>query len=418
VESAKVERDTDQGAAKLTSTISVRFDRDFRLAKLDVPLASMFEISAPQIDGSNQRVLVKSAEQDSSDPRLIKLSIGSLVPDGSELRVDRRAFQKQNSGQMTTKISGDLDPVLVVLASTALVPTNPSFTGSPAATKATAQDRDPAAVRTVLEQSLRTRGSPDEVVTRALARYDSLPPTIVGPKARAALAALTGTFAEPAIDSLVTGNNCTGKPVARVAFEPPPDQPELAARVSYAPDGARIISISPNVEGERLEYLMPLFVHEPIHCDQLDGRYEEVAATAFDTFFYLTLVAVMPDLADGNTLLARDLNLHAVAMINSGRFEPELIGVLPSPGVKLVLPGSRSTARSFAEYIAAAYPSITYNDSPDEALAQTYVGALAKAEGVAVGSAFDLNYLDRLIAHALPGEAYPILISAFALRPV
>jgi hypothetical protein len=414
---AKAERvTTGDGAATLTSTVTVRFDRTFTFAPRKVPLAALFEFAVPQ-GTATKRVLVKSARQSSDDSRVVILSVDTLIPDGAQLKVARKAFHRDEAGDITVNVTSDLDESLVLLASTVLVPTNPALFDTATVPPVTAADRDPAAMRKVLETHLRDRGSPDDVVARALNRYDTMPATVAGPKARAALAALTGTFAEPAIDSLLTGNNCTGKPLARLAFEPPPDNSQLFARVTYAPDGARIISLNPEIEGDRIEHIMPLLAHEPIHCDREDGRFEEIAATGFDTYLYLTLVSVFPDLASAQTKLARDLNIDAIAMVNSGRAYPELIGVLPSPGVKQVFPGTSSNAGSFAEVVAAAYPDITTNESPDEPLAQAYVGTLAQAANIPVSSAFNLGYLDQLLARSLDLQSYGAVLQAFGLQP-
>ena len=85
----------------------------------------------------------------------------------------------------------------------------------------------------------------------------------------------------------------------------PPGSQQLFARVTYAPGGARIVSLNPSIEGERLEMLMPILLHEAIHCDQVGGRFEEIAATAIDSFFWMNLLAVFPDLALAGTPLER-----------------------------------------------------------------------------------------------------------------
>ena len=192
-------------------------------------------------------------------------------------------------------------------------------------------DRDATVQREALEFHLNQRQVDPQTYLDALAIYDAMPVDIVtSPKLRAALAALTGTFAEPALESLLTGENCTGLPAARIAFETPPGGPELIARVTYLGTGARVISVNPFAEGERIEHLMPILAHEAVHCDGLDGRAEELAATAFDGLLYLNLVAAEPELARTKTRVARELNIDAVALINSGGLLPESIGVCPS----------------------------------------------------------------------------------------
>ena len=418
ISEAKAERDiTSDGAATLTSTVTVRFDRTASFAESRVPLASFFEFAIDLGDGQSKRVLVRRAEHSKENARLVTLTVDALIPDGAELRLEKRAFEPGAEGRITARVAGELSGALTVLASLPLVPVNPAFAAQVTTAPLADADRDPAAVRTLLETHLKERGSPAELVTRALARYDSLPATVPAPKARAALAALTGTFAEPAIDSLVTGGNCTTKPANRIVFAEIPEAPSLAARVTFAADGARIVRIRPDLEGERLEYLVPLFAHEAVHCDRFDGRFEEVAATGFDTLLYLFLLAAFPDLAEGTTTLAREYNLLAVAMMNSGRRYPEGPGLLKSAGVTQALPGTNAPYPSFGDFVVAKYDGVTGDRTPDEPLAQAYLRNLAGPLGLPENSAFNLAYLDLLVSKSLPFEAFPAILGALGLTP-
>lgn len=415
---AKAERDiTGDGAATLATTITVRFDRTAAFAEAKVPLASFFELAIDLGGGQTKRVLVRRAEQAKENSRLVTLNVDALVPNGTELRIEKRAFQAKAEGRITAAVASDLDGVATVFASVALAPTNPAFAAQVTTAPLRDADRDAAAMRAALEAHLKQRGAPADLVARAVARYERLPATVPAPKARAALAALTGTFAEPAIDALVGSGNCTGKPANRIVFAEIPDAPGLAARVTYASDGARIVRIRPDLEGERIEYLMPVLAHEAIHCDRFDGRFEEVAATGFDTLLYLYLLAAVPELGQGTTTLGREYNLLAVAMLNSGRRYPEGPGLLKSPGVTRALPGSNASAPSFADVVVAKYESTTGDRTPDEALAQAYVRNLAAPLGLPESSAFNLAYLDILISQSLPIAAFPPIIAALGLTP-
>lgn len=417
IASARAVRDVVDGAAKQTTTVEVKFDRDFTLARRNVPLASLFELTVETLSGGAKRVLVDRAEVAADAPRTIRLAVKIPVPDGSELRVARKAFIHDSEGDITAKVQGELTPALAALAAAPLALTDPSLLNPGKALTVKPADRDPEVQRAGLEEHLRRRGADDSTVQRALARYDGMSAAQVpAAKARAALAALTGTFAEPAIDNLLTADNCTGKPARSVVFQIPPQAPSLLARVTFTRDGNRVVSLTPELEAERIERLMPVLTHEAIHCDQTSGRYEEVAATALDTFLYIQLVTSFPDLVKDATRVSRDQNLDAVAMINSGRRYPELIGVLQSDGVTQALPNTNSPHASFAALVAAAYSTIDYNDSPDEPLAQAYVAALAKAAGMPPGSAFNLRYLDELLGRALPPRTYVAAIAALGLR--
>lgn len=161
---------------------------------------------------------------------------------------------------------------------------------------------------------------------------------------------------------------------------------------------------------------MPILAHEAIHCDAEDSRSEEVAATAFDAFLYLQLAAAIPEIVNAGTRLSRELNVDAIALINSGRRLPESVGILPSPGVPRVLPDSTVPYASFAELVAAAYPGIDQPQSVSEPLAEAYVGRLATLAGMQPGQPFNVRYLDELLGRALDLPALGKAIDAFGLR--
>ena len=418
---ATATRDIAEGNPKLTSTILVRFDRAVTLASRQVPLASHFELLIPQASADDIKtvlVLVKDADFVKGSTREVTLQVDRLVPAGTKVVVQKDAFRKDATGTIEIEVESDLDVIGALLASKALAVGDPAVVDPVQAPDLKPEDRDAAAQRAALVAHLAARGTDVASTKRAIDRFDSMGAEIVqSAKARAALAALTGTFAEPAIDSLLTANNCTAKPAAQVVFQVPPDAPKLFARVTYTQDGRRVVSLNPSIEGERIEMLMPILLHEAIHCDRVGGRFEEVAATAIDSFFYVNLLAVFPELATSGTPLAREFNVDAIALINSGRKIPESLGILRSPGVTRVLPGTNAAFGSFADLVAAAYPSIDFNESPQEPLAQAYVAALAGAVGMSVASAFNLVYLDELIGRAASPELVQRAIIALNLRP-
>ena len=417
---ARAERDVADGAAKLSSTVTVRFDRAFTLAENRVPLASLFELEVPDPTrgaAATKRVLVSKAEA-KLETRNITLAVDSLVPDGSKLKVAVKAFQAGAEGEMVVEVKSDLTLPLVVLATTALMPGNPGLFDAAVAPEVKAEDRDPQAQRAALVAHLEKRGAGAATTQKALAHYDAMPAAAIpSPKVRAALAALTGTFAEPAIDSLLTDRNCTGQPVAQIVIQPPPGFPKLIARVTFTGSQQRILSLNPVLEGDRIEHIMPLLAHEAIHCDAKDTRTEEVVATAFDTFLYLQLVAADPSIVETRTPAGRELNVDAVAMINSGRRFPESVGLLPSAGLKRVLPNTNSTFASFAELVAAAYPSVDNGQPTPEAVADAYVANLAHAAGMQPQSAFNVKYMDELLGRAMDRRVLAADIAALGLEP-
>ncbi len=405
---------------KQTSRVTVRFDRDLELAVGRVPLASRIELEVPDLVAQGtRRVLVSSAEVSKNDPRAIILTVAALVPDGTKVRIDKRAFNADAEGELVAVVESELSAAFALLATTAFESSLPSLLDPAQVIAPTEADRDPVAMRAALDAHLQARGTNAELRTKALTRFDAMPVEIVpSPKIRAALAALTGTFAEAAIDYLLTDQNCTAKPAALIAFQEPPEAPDLIGRVTFTSDRRRIISLNPKTEGDRIEHLLPLLLHEAIHCDRDDGRFEEIAATALDTFLYMQLVAVDPTLVESNTPLARDLNVDAVAMINSGRAVPESVGVLKSPSVNQAVPGSTSRAASFGDLVVSAYEGLEQNESREERLANAYIAVLAMAAGMPAQNAFDLAYLDEVLGRAMPPAVLGAVLSALRMAPV
>jgi hypothetical protein len=413
---ARAERDVGaDGAAHLSSTITVHFASDVHAAGGNVPFASHFELAVPGPSGLAERVLLQTAKLDG---KTVTLTVDRVLPQGTTLKIARSAFPG-SAGDLQVDVASNFTPAAVILATKALQPTDPDVVpANPVSAPVKPEDRDPAVQRQALKTLLQQHNAPAEVVDTALSRYDQMSVDIVpSPKMRAALAALTGTFAEPATTSLLTGDNCTGKPASLIAFQPPPDAPQLMARVTYAIGGQRILSIDPALESDRIEHIMPLLAHEAIHCDRQDSRSEEVAAVAFETFLYLQLIAADPTVVHTGTLAAREMNINSIAFINSGRRYPESVGILPSPGVSRVLPGSDSKFGSFGELVAAAYPDVAAGSSPDEATAVAYVARLAKIVNMAPQSPFNIKYLDELLGLAMDANTLQQAIAALTAVP-
>lgn len=417
---AERQRDAD-GAALLRSTIRITFPGEVALSGDAGDLLDHVRVQTP---GGTQglpaeELPIRSLRIDRQDPSVLVVETDGLVPGDSEVRIRREVLARGAEGSVATRVASDLTGLEVLLASYAMTPANAELYGQPVVAPVTAQDGDAAGMREALEEHLRQRGSNEETTARAVGAFDSVPTDIVpSPKLRAALASLTGTFAEPAIDHLLTGENCTGQPSERIAFQEPPEFPGILARVTYSEAGARIVSVNPDLEGELLQLLAPILLHEAIHCDREGAADEEVAATAFDTYYYLLVVASEPWVAREGTLLTRNYNVDALAMINSGRMVPESVGVLPSPGVSEVFPGLELEHGSFAEYIAAAYGQLAPVVSPDEALAQRYVANLAATLDLPVRSAYNLEYLDGLLGWTMDTAAFLAAIAALELEVV
>lgn len=418
VSSAEAVRDVVDGQARSTSSVTVRFDRPFEWAPSRIPLESYFEFEVPLASGGTSRALVNAAELSETNSREVILRVNRLIPDGATLKIARRAFDEDGTGDIEAEVDGDLSPLLVFLATSSLVTTDGTVFDQPLVAEIDPTEADPAVMREQLEFHLTQRQADAQTVQDALAFYDIIPAEIVpSPKLRAALAGLVGTFAEPAIGNLLTNDNCTGQPAALIDFQEPPGELELIARVTFIGNGQRVISVNPFAAGERFEHLMPILAHEAVHCDSREGRTEELAAASFDTYLYLLLVASDPTLAEARTRVARELNIGAIAMINSGSRLPESIGILPSPDVAQVLPGTNAPYTAYAELIVAAYPQVTAFTAPTEPLAQTYADILAVVADMPEGNPNDIVYLDELLGRSITLPVMLAAIEALKLAP-
>ena len=349
--------------------------------------------------------------------RVVELAVNGLIVHGSTLHVAGGALAGAGE-EISIPVESQFTELGVVLAGGVLVFGDLSLVEPLAEETPTEADRDPFRIRNALQVHLDERQASERVQVVALALYDGIDPAVVpSAKVRAALAALAGTFADAAVRSLLGVDNCTGEPAAFIGFQEPPGDPELAARVTYAEDGRRILSIRPDLEAAPFELLMPLIAHEAIHCDRLDSLEEEIVASAVDIYLYIHLLISQPELARDDSPLARNFNIEALAMLNSGRAVPESLGVLASPHGREALPESGTTHLSFAELIAASYEDDVDASAPVEPVAQQYLDALAEAVEAPFGSALDLAYVDLLLGRATTFEAISNLLDLFDLVP-
>ena len=407
----------EDGAALQRTRVEITFDRPIEVVTRNAPVSTYFDVQVPsaiRLDGTE--TLHPLAVRVDGD--LVVLTMARPIAVGSVVFIDG-GFFGADGADVEYDVASTLSTFNAALASTALAPTDPAIVPESEPPPVGPNDAIPGAMKEALLEHLRTRGATEGTLERAALVFDSIDPAIVpAPKLRAALAGLTGSFAEPAQTALLTTQNCTGLPARLIDFGEIPDGDSLVARVIYNEDGSRTVLLKPTLAGERIELLIPLLAHEAIHCDQEDPVEEEIAATAFDTLLYLQLLSVDPSLAMNGTPLTRLFNLDAIAMINSGRRYPESIGILPSDGIAQVFPGSNSEAGSFAEVVANAYSTLPSSADPTpEVLAQTYAELLRLLTNEGPGDAFDLVWLDALLGATFDTQSMAVVLIALTLEP-
>ena len=418
---ATAERIVENDVPTVRSTVEVRFNQALDPVS-EATLAEAFTIALAEESALTGLAIgvpvVESVALSNTSSRIAVLTVDGIVADGTLLRVADDAFSEGALGETEIPIGSVYSATGVILAS-GMLTFGDDFATAPREIETVQEsDRDPLLVREALATHLDFRGTPDDIRQAALDLYDTMPAEIApAPKIRAALAALLGTFFQPGVESFLTDQNCTGAPAAQVIFQPPPGAPDFAGNVTFAEDGRRIVSLRPDLEAAPFELIMPVLAHEAIHCDNLDSRQEEVAAGALDIYIYLHLIAVDPELVFDPSPIARSLNIEALAMINSGRYVPESIGILQSPGVTRALPGANVDAASFDELVGERYgpPGLI---SPAEPVAEAYVEQLAIAAAMPEGPAFDIDYLDELLGRAISADILEAAILALGLIPL
>ena len=283
----------------------------------------------------------------------------------------------------------------------------------------TAADRNPVLVRAALETHLEARGaSPPPVRSAAMTLYEFTDDEIVPLAEGAGGARGACRDLRRCRRALPARQRKLHRGAGRVhRLQEIPGDADLAARVTYDDGGRRILSIRPDLEAAPFQLLMPLLAHEAIHCDRLDSLEEEVVASAVDVYLYIHLLLSQPELARDTSPLARNFNIEALAMLNSGRAVPGSLGILESPHGREVLPESGVSHRSFVEVIAASYVDTADPTAPVEPVAQQYLDALAQAVEVPLGSPLDLAYVDSLLARATSFDAISNLLDVFDLVP-
>lgn len=177
--------------------------------------------------------------------------------------------------------------------------------------------------------------------SRAVAKVPS-------PSLRAALSALRGTFADAAIDYIVSGTvpGSTRPAVESVSFGPTTNNNIAQVNGGSNPDQTRIVFEADQRATNPFEFTR-LFAHEAVHQDAQDPTAEEEVAVALDTLFYLDQISRHPELARSGSEVARRNNANALLRLNSGT--GATLGLYATNGGAPVFPGGAVAYKSFHE---------------------------------------------------------------------
>jgi hypothetical protein len=242
---------------------------------------------------------------------------------------------------------------------------------------------------------------------------------ISSPTLRAALAALEGTLARPAINYVINAQTPDGNPkIISIQFVPPGQlsSPFNVAEVHDAqtadPD-QQVILFNSTYQAESPFLFLSTMAHEPLHQDPTVTNYEEAVNWTLDRLVYLGQLRRHPSLARTGTELSRRLNSNALLRLNSG--VGSQLGLYKSNRNRPLFPGSTKI------HVTSWWQESDNGDtasSPGNALLATYLHNIHHGHGAPCSaSRFDtalLHCIDR--ERDGPLSAADLLAAAKAMR--
>lgn len=223
---------------------------------------------------------------------------------------------------------------------------------------------------------------------------------------RAALAALTGTFAEPAIQMYLSYS------VAEVKFDDNESVLKTSDRnVAYTwleDSGQFTYYFNKKYRGENPFLFTHLLAHEPLHQDTTNSNMEETVATMFDTDILLTQLIRHPELPQ-TTELSRRMVSNAFLRLNSGTgFRP---GVFDSNGNLQIAPGSPQTQTSWWERV----PKDDVSSTPGNTILGQYLKNI-DVQGMGDSPKFSMEVLKAISTAPGPLTSEELLAAARCMK--
>lgn len=368
-------------------------------------------------------ISILSVSVDPDDASQLRITTGQLVPRRAQLKIARGALTDSLDrvlGSTSTSLKQGISETDFLMASRPFRPKDinlftkdafPSASTAPLSgsgrilTEQTAYTE----LRSLLRLRL-SRGTIDRAeYQRLLDLYsaENTKQTVPDPTMRAALLSLGGTVASGAIDTVLSGENESGRIFQRVDFDP-----TLMVSVAGsfpAPNGTegRIIKFNENLRRTRFEAIGAVIAHEVAHDDATNSRNEEVLIDLVRILVWAQVIRERPRLAKINDLGVRSNNTLLLALLNSGNAAYPRLGVTRAPQIQRdsmqreshVFVGGSEGFLSFDNYVrtAAVLGGIPDIDTPGNPYLEDFV---ARATGLSgVGASFSRTTRDFLDAH-------------------
>jgi hypothetical protein len=349
--------DTDNTALN-SNRITIAFDRSIRL--LDATKIRSFGYAADLLNPGQQRKVTvgMTITQDAASPTVLTIITDRLIRKGSRIFIEQGAltdtksrdivFDGSTAAKTITFVKGQNKP-RYTMSNRNWRPTDLSLFSktvfSSAPTPGTASVPSNASIRASLVTFMQAKVTLG-IITQAkadtaVALYDSIDTTLV-PSAnmRAALAALTGTVAEPAIDSYLGRSNVTGKPYSFIDFGTISAGATVGETKLSVKNRLQLI-INSAFAGEDFRVISAVLGHEALHQDTTasaqgvtpSSQEEEIIANAVQAAVYVQQALVDGSFVSNHTVLINRQNDAILALLNSGDTLFPYGGVLQAPAL-------------------------------------------------------------------------------------
>jgi hypothetical protein len=342
---------------------------------------------------------------------------GSLTnqSDGSAVAEQIVRSPRGQNKERFTLASRAFRPTNIDLLSTALYPSaSAPIDASSAIPEATVTADLTAFLNAKVTKGLITAAERDE----ALDTYDDATnrQRVPDHNLRAALVSLTGTIAESAITTYLTGDNLSGSPYTILAFQTTTDN-AVIAETQVLPNGRLRMRIKPGFQGEHFAALSAIVAHEAVHQDATFTIQEEVIANLFQDVVYAQQLDVDESIASEGTALVKLLNTQQLALLNSGRGLFPIVGTLQGPILHAengVFPGGKNIPGgdyvSYTDYLTRQYAARggTSGTSPGNGTLEDYFDNFVTSNPAG-------DFGDTLIT-TLDTNLFPVLTNPMAVR--
>jgi hypothetical protein len=378
------------GDALNSSRVTVRFSENITLADASLFRLFGYSINPTSKTGTAQQktTITMLNVRAGDDGNKIVFETDRRVRKGARIffynGAIKNASDSTNIGEQTARLPKGLNKERFTLASRTFEPTqlsyfNKSIFSSAPNVKTTPTQPSGSSVRSALVSFLDkkiTLGIIDETdKTSALSRFDDSATASLVPSAnlRAAIVSLMGTVGEPAIASLLDGQNQTGKNYTVIDFSA--TEVSGSAQVAESilnPQTGRLRTLyKSSFQGESFINLSANIAHEALHQDgvEIDGQNEELFANVVETLVYAQQLLVDSTPAKAGTQLATSQNLLLLSMLNSGLALYPRVGLYDAPllGGQNVFNGGKAIAggdyTSFENYVRRSYAARNFADN-------------------------------------------------------